>query len=288
MFGSSNLLNNNNSAYISWKGKPFGQITSSIQKNDNVVDNKHQSLFFKPQPLKLHRRETGTAEQKSNSSKHSTSIDVLNQPGSSLVVFDETDCDCVGNKQTLDMNLNTNKGEDGKCCNDNAFDPAKIARNRARGASIISKKPPSSATSAPYSTDTNQYLTTRGKTYKQNQFHYIQSGNVSVKPGAPGSESNKYAVNNSGNVYCPNDSSYYPETQFKPSNYKFAQQGGVSSAARTSRLNYNTITTNGDLYTKAYGSHVGNALSYGASSDAYTIKDKIGFPAPCDTKCKTK
>ena len=135
---------------------------------------------------------------------------------------------------------------------------------------------------------TGEYLTNRGKTFKQNQYHYIQSGNSIVKPGAPGSEKNKYSVNNNGSVYCPNDSSYYPETQFKPSNYKFSQQGGVSSSSRTSRLNYNTITTNGGLYTKAYGSQVGNALSYGASSDAYTIKQKIGYPVPCDTKCIVK
>ena len=36
------------------------------------------------------------------------------------------------------------------------------------------------------------------------------------------------------------------------SNYKFSQDGGVSSSARTNRLNYNTITTNGGLYTTAY------------------------------------
>ena len=291
MFNST-LLNNNRSAYVPWKGKSFGQITSSIQKNNNIVLDKDKSLFFTAPPLKIYRRETNTSINKSNSSKQSTSIDLLNRPGSSLVVFDETNCDCTGTKQTLDINLVNNRGERGLCCNNDAsnkdaFDPAQIARNRARGASVV-KKIPSSVTSAPYSMTSNEYLTNRGKTFKQNQFHYIQSGNVLVKPGAPGSEENKYAVNNNGSVYCSNNPEYYPETQFKPNNYKFSQQGGVSSSARTARLNYNIITTNGDLYTKAYGSQVGNALSYGASSDAYTIKQQIGFPAPCDIKCVTK
>jgi hypothetical protein len=116
----------------------------------------------------------------------------------------------------------------------------------------------------------------------------MKEGNPLVKPGAPGSENNKYALNNDGNVYCPKNPSFYVETQFKPTNYKYSQDGGVSSSARTSRLNYNTITTNGGLYTKAYGAEVGAALSYGASSDAYTIKDKIGVPAPCDTRCLIK
>jgi len=109
-----------------------------------------------------------------------------------------------------------------------------------------------------------------------------------VKPGAPGSENNKYSANTDGSLYCPNNPNYYVDSQFKPTNYKYSQDGGVSSSSRTSRLNYNTITTNGGLYTKAFGSEVGNALAYGASSDAYTIKQKIGFPAPCDTKCVTK
>ena len=99
------LLNNNRSAYVPWKGKTFGQITSSIQKNDTIVTDKNTELFFKSTPLKIYRRETNTATQKSNSTKQSTSIDVINRPGSSLVVFDETDCDCVGTKQTLDTNL---------------------------------------------------------------------------------------------------------------------------------------------------------------------------------------
>tara|TARA_B100001287_G_scaffold276730_1_gene288980 strand:- start:7446 stop:8321 length:876 start_codon:yes stop_codon:yes gene_type:complete len=291
MFNST-LLNNNRSAYLPWKGKTFGQITNTIQKNDTIVENKKNDLFFRSPPLKIYRRETTTSEKKTNSEKRSTSIDVLNRPGSSLVVFDEKDCECAGNKHTLDINLINNRGERNICCNNDiktrdAFDKEKIARNRARGSSIV-KKTPSTVTTAPYAMSSQEYLANRGKTFKQNQFHYFQDGNQFVKPGAPGSQNNKYSVNNNGNVFCTKNPDYYKETQFKPSNYKFAQQGGVSSSARTSRLNYDTITTNGGLYTKAYGSEVGNALSYGASSDAYTIKQKIGYPAPCDTKCVTK
>ena len=300
------LLNNHKSSNIQWKGKSFGQITTLIQKNDPIkvryidtngnydsVQNINKELFFKAPPLKIHRRETNTAVKKTSSEKRSTSIDLLNRPGGALVVFDEEECDCAGNKQTLDINLINNRGETGECCNDNkktlhAFNTEQIARNRARGASVVRKPPNPKVTTAPYSMSSQEYLANRGKTFKQNQYHFFKSGNPTAKPGAPGSKDNKYAVNNNGNVYCPDNPNYYKETQFKPSNYKFGQQGGVSSSARTSRLNYNTITTNGDLYTKAYGSEVGNALSYGASSDAYTIKQKIGFPAHCDTKCVTK
>lgn len=294
MFQSS-LLNTNLSAYTSWKGKTFGQISSSIQKNDNTA-NMQGKLLFQPPPVKGYRRESFTKPLTTNSYRNSTSIDVLQQPGSALVVFKDKPSDwnvcnndCSGNKYTLDINLVNNRGERGLCCNNSIakqLNPANVALARVRSAGMIKKTPPSTVTKAPYSTTSKEYLSTRGKTFEQNQFHYFQSGNALVKPGAPGSENNKYSVNDNGGFYCDTPG-YYVETQFKPNNYKYSQEGAVSSSARTNRLNYDTITTNGDLYTKAYGSQVGNALSYGKSSDAYTIKDKIGVVKPCVISSKT-
>ena len=305
MFQSSKL-NTNLTPFLSWKGQTFGQITSSIQKNGNATLNEQNkydqptALAFLPPPLKIYRREAFTKPLKTESSKQSTSIELLERPGSSLVVFDNTkggnvcDSECSGNKMTLDTNLINNLGERGLCCDTTIADqlnPASVARRRCRSAGMYKKKngvlqPPSKQTSAPYANTTKEYLSTRGKTFKQNQYHYLKSGNALAKPGAPGSQNNKYSINDGGSFYC-DASGYYIQSEFKPSNYKFSQDGGVSSSARTNRLNYNTITTNGGLYTTAYGSQVGNALSYGKSSDAYTIKDKIGVPAPCDIACKT-
>lgn len=298
MFQSS-LLNTNLSPFLSWKGKTFGQITSSIQKNENT-STMGGKLLFQPPPLKIYRREIVTKPLKTQSSKISTSIELLQQPGSTLVISDPSsnwtvcDSDCSGTKLTLDTNLVNNRGETYDCCTDfgsdasvrRSLDPAYVAKQRVRSSGMISKKPPSSVTTAPYCTTSSEYLSTRGKTFQQNTFNYFKSGDPLVKPGAPGSQNNKYSINNNGDEYCPKNPGFYVETQFKPANYKYSQDGGVSSSARTTRLNYNTITTNGDLYTKAYGSEVGNALSYGKSSDAYTIKDKIGFPQ-CNVSCVT-
>jgi hypothetical protein len=283
----SNSLNK--SSIISWKGKTFGQISSSIQKNQNSEAIMQNSLLFLPPPLKIYRREINTAPLAVNSSKQSMSIDVLDRPGGYLVISHTNECDCSGNVGVLDNNIPNNKTETGECCNPNAMlDPATVARRRMRSSGVIRKPVDSAVTTAPYCTTSQEYLNTRGKTFGQNQFHYFKSGNPLVKPGAPGSENNKYSANTDGSNYCPKNPTYYVESQFKPTNYKYSQDGGVSSSARTSRLNYNTITTTGGIYTTAFGSEVGNALSYGASSDAYTIKQKIGFPAPCDTKCVIK
>ena len=181
-----------------------------------------------------------TKQLKTESSKQSTSIEVLEQPGSSLVVFDDSEgwnvcqSDCSGNKLTLDTNLVNNRGERFLCeCDTSIFDqinPASV-RRRCRSAGMYKKKdgvlqPPSSQTKAPYANTTKEYLSTRGKSFKQNQYHYIKSGNAAVKPGAPGSQNNKYSINDGGSFYC-DASGYYVQSEFKPSNYKFSQDGGV-------------------------------------------------------------
>ena len=210
MFQSS-LLNTNLSPFLSWKGKTFGQITSSIQKNENT-STMEGKLLFQPPPLKIYRREAFTKQLKTQSSRNSTSIDVLNQPGSALVVSNSSpswnvcDSDCNGTKLTLDTNLINNRGETYDCCTDlgpnssvrRSLDPAAVAKQRVRSSGIIRKTPPSTVTTAPYCTTSKEYLATRGKTFEQKQFHYLQSGNPLVKPGAPGSQNNKYSVNNEG------------------------------------------------------------------------------------------
>jgi hypothetical protein len=70
----------------------------------------------------------------------------------------------------------------------------------------------------------------------------------------------------------------YSITYYKPSNNRFATQGGVSSGDMTQRVKYETISRNGLAYSTALGVNVGNAMSYGISNSVYTIKDKTGYP----------
>jgi hypothetical protein len=70
----------------------------------------------------------------------------------------------------------------------------------------------------------------------------------------------------------------YSITYYKPSNNRFATQGGVSSSDMTQRIKYETISRNGLLYSRTLGSEVGSAMSYGVSEHVYTLKDKIGYP----------
>jgi len=131
------------------------------------------------------------------------------------------------------------------CCNQE-----RNALRRVRPASTKLKKN--------YYITTNDYLYNRCQTFDQKQFNYLTSGDSRVKPGAPLSQENLYNANCNPNLEIEYAASLLPDAetltpsnprgcekvQYKPSNYKFAQQGAVSSSDRLLRLNVETIDTN--------------------------------------------
>ena len=73
----------------------------------------------------------------------------------------------------------------------------------------------------------------------------------------------------------------FRELTYKPNNYQYSQQGGVSASERILRLKYNTINSNAATYETPYGRQVANALAYSVSDGVFhSLKDKIGFPLP--------
>lgn len=72
----------------------------------------------------------------------------------------------------------------------------------------------------------------------------------------------------------------YNRIYYKPSNPQFATQGGVSASSKIQRMKYDTITNIRSISRQTVNSQNGvmNALSYGVSEQAYTTKDKIGYP----------
>ena len=69
----------------------------------------------------------------------------------------------------------------------------------------------------------------------------------------------------------------YVPLYYKPSNSKFASQGGVDSSARLARLKYDIVTKSASTFTTAFGKHTANALAYGVPGPSYSIKNKIGY-----------
>jgi len=78
----------------------------------------------------------------------------------------------------------------------------------------------------------------------------------------------------------------YVPLYYKPSNSKFASQGGVDSSARLTRLKYDTVTNSANTFMSAYGKQTANSLAYGVPGPGYTIKDKVGYPLVCSPVAK--
>jgi hypothetical protein len=192
-------LNMNETRYYSWKGKTFNQITSAIQKNKLTLASTEGSTLFNARPLAIYRRESATVALTTGNPRISVSIDEINRPNGYNVANGEYDCsfnitNIITNK---DMNITTNKSQNGTCTNTNpCMSDGYNARRRVRSGGMIKKN--SAATGVnyePYYTSTKQLLNSRNKSFEQNQYHYIRQGDSSAKPGDNNSANNLYSTN---------------------------------------------------------------------------------------------
>lgn len=188
-------LNQNQVPIISWKGKTFQQITSSIKKNAPVSKNVSMAngRIFKANPLKIYRREIVTAYDTSSCvARTAIKIDELNRPNGYII----TSCDTNGLVNTLDIGLTTNTSDlPGLCNTPCVLSADENARRRVRSSGNIKKKFDPANNAANYYTDNKQYLASRVKTFNQNQYNYIKQGDATLKPGHSLSVSNLYVGN---------------------------------------------------------------------------------------------
>lgn len=185
-----------------WKGKTLFQVISSIKKNSSSYNDQISvNQIRKSMPLKIFRKEIhnlhdDNENNQTNCRKRFNSIiRDIDMPGSTIV--SEIPHDAYSNSlvTTLNNNQTTLSAENGACNTpDNCFSPAYNARKRLRSAGMIRKNFNINKKNDTYNTSTQQYLTSRNKTIKQNEFHYFRKGDASLIPG-PGLASN--------NVYSP-------------------------------------------------------------------------------------
>ena len=423
--------------YSGWKGKLFYQVIASIQKNTRSASILSVNQLRKALPLKIYRKEihniSGQTYPKSCNARTSTKLRDFETPGNTVV--SETNKSFTnGLVNIIDSNLTTLTGENGSCNNPTGcnFSPQINARRRCRSAGMTPRKFNTARNNDTYSSSTQQYLISRNRTIKQNEYNYIRKGNSGYIPGPGLAASNVYSP--SGLTHCslplispengnnviqyrfinkvlytatiptgyydvaslnaafqaqqiinktylvgpdgnkvfllnisydtqtksvvlisnvasnasypagiynsPNEATWnttmdYPDTDpvitsanigtpefgatyfvisaidnfsflvgffpgtyssgvnnkssfegtlvssyvplhYKPNNPGFGVQGAVDSSTRTHREKYNTITTAASGLRSAYGNAAANALSYGVSEQAYTIKSAVG------------
>jgi hypothetical protein len=202
---STAWLNYNARAYVPWKGKTFNQIISVVQRNNAnypYINKGSTPAIFLPPPLKIYRREVASTKADNCNSYISSSIDVFNQPGGSIVnsAASTSNQKGLGIMNTLDFNLTNNTYERPGTCsgltsNGVCLDVATNARARVRSSGMIKKKYDTTKNNDTYYTSANQYLVSRNRTFLQNQYNYIRQGQPNAKPGTPLTVQNVYATN---------------------------------------------------------------------------------------------
>lgn len=228
----SALLNMNMMPIISWKGKTFYQITSQIKKNKNDSSNPttNRNLFIHP-PNKIYRREIATMDSHMNTctNRNSASIDLLNMPNGYIV--SETNRSNVGLVNILDIYSSTNKYENGDCIDKNVC-ASENAKRRVRSSGMVKRKFVSEKNNdTAYFTNSTQYLVSRNRTFKQNQYNHIRNGEPSLINTISQYKTNVYSPN--GLSHCKqttivkdvNDTFYYLWTTFD-----YANIAGVKTA----------------------------------------------------------
>ena len=276
-----------------WKGKTFSQVTSYLQKNKN--SNSNIANYLLPNPLKIYRREIATPTEIGCSQRSAASIDEVNRPGGSIVMAANIQGinGIIGTVDPLIPNDTSVTGavcdtcNKGNCTTSSTIDTVCFtdeskARRRCRSSGMIHQKYKTDHNNSQvYYTNTNQYLTSRNRLFSQNQFNYLRQGVANQKPGSAATAQNQYSPNGlptcqSTNPTEPN----YVQVVYKPSNSRFANQGGVSSSAYINRVRYDTVNTVAAATgaTSNYGHEVANELAYHSSFVGYTTKDKVGYP----------
>lgn len=258
---------------IQWKGKTFAQITTSLQRNErrssDLLNEDFMRAVMKPLPLNGYRRES-TATATANP-RRSQTISKFETPGGTIIKANfDTNIDCLAN--TLDIFYSESKYDRPNYnCNSTTKDSLsqqENARRRVRSSGMdreIGK-------TKKYYTSSKEYLHSRNRRFQQNEFHNVHEQ----------ADSTKTAFRSNTVPFCTVSNDYIP-VFYKPNNEKFGQQGAVDASSRITRLKYDTITNMGNTYRVAFdkygnGNGTANALSYGVSSNGYTIKDKLGFP----------
>jgi surface protein len=260
--------------YKSWKGtgtfsNPVGVTAGNIRPlTNNDPTNSAPQKFGLPRPIQHYRKgsivNVTSPDNLTNNRqvKSSTGGSLIGQmidiPGGFSIKRDteelKSDCQtCPGIGIISDWQPITDLTEKPQaetqtlnyCCNQE-----RNALKRIRSSNTKLKKN--------YFTSTTNYLYNRCQTFEQKQFSYLSSGTSTVKPGDPLSKDNKYKGNCNPNLeiqhtlsLLSNSSTLTPSNplgcqpvQYKPNNFKYAQQGAVSSSNRLLRLNVETIDTN--------------------------------------------
>lgn len=193
----SAILNMNQIPIISWKGATFNQVHSFVKFN-NIADRNGLTNLFKANPLKIYRREVASTPVNVCNPRTSVKIDSYNRPNGTIINSTATTQNGLVN--LIDNLLPNNSCEEPGTCNP-VLSPADNARKRVRSSGMIRRQFDISKNNDTYYTSTKQYLSSRNRTFNQNQYNYFRDGDSSAKPGTSLASANVYSPQ--GLSHCP-------------------------------------------------------------------------------------
>ena len=266
--------------HVDWKGPWFheiGPITAYNRPTDLHLDQNAGNIF-RSLPIKHYRRELpGTKGGCSNANLYHNPgrLSDINRPGGMITHSSATEFRQDIIAPIIPPSEQCAPNADGQCMSSQIN-----ARKRVRSAGMLIKpKPNTYRETGEYYVTGHQYLYSRNKTAVQNSIHIAAAAASDLKPGAPNTYNNVYS-SGTATAYCGgNESTEYP-VYYKPNNFKYAQQGAVSSSDKIFRLKYDTITYGGQAVNTPFGILKPSALAYAVNGDTYRLKDKIGTQMP--------
>ena len=191
--------------YMNWKGKTFYQIVASIQKNDKKAPTITIDRIRNALPLNIYRREIGIKAPEV-CSRASMKISDFERPSNNTVsetIRQSYYNGIIGNVE--DATPTTLSAENGGCNTQQTcfLSPQNNARKRCRSSGMIPKKFNINKNNDTYATSTQQYLTSRNMTIKQNEYNYIRKGSSGIVPGPGLAASNIYSPSGLSHCYQP-------------------------------------------------------------------------------------
>jgi len=188
---------------IKWKGTTKPAINSAVKFNGPIKTTRlTPTQLLNPLPLQIYRREIASVSVPCNPR---TSLLYQNDnPGQTIVTSYPKPS---GLATTVNLKYDSSSCEHPPRANTStttclAFQSTEQnALRRVRSAGMIQKKFNTAANNMSYCTDSYQYLTSRNRTFKQNQYFHIRQGDASAVPGTLGASANIYSAN--GVNHCP-------------------------------------------------------------------------------------
>jgi hypothetical protein len=171
---------------ISWKGKTFNQIVSSIQYNYDTKEKVADVNYFRALPLNIYRKELNSNNTNLCNPRISVKIADYEKPNGFIENSSSTN---AGIQNTDEIYIpNDSDYVPSNCENNCILSRESVALRRVRSSGMVQNN-------TLYSTNTNQYLERRNKSFKQNQFNYIRQGDPLSKPGTTLAKNNVYSPN---------------------------------------------------------------------------------------------